>query len=208
MDPQTVGAVLAFAGLLLTQALLHQRWSREQDAKREAFATKAAEQRKEEAREQAEVRRQEQREILERMERQNNAVVENAVKLAEAHQEDAEKARLLALENAQAHATCRQEVATLTGKVDELRARIIEFERTSGRESLISQRHQDLKHKTLTALTASEGITGLVVKCASGCTCHAFDPVAALLDTYHPRLDELLEENRMSLDEWLSQRET
>ena len=208
MDVQVVVGLIGFAGVLastvVAQSFLHRRWTREQDARRaEVIAANAAE-RKQEAAEQAQARRDEMREILERMERQNNAVVENAVQLAEVHSEDAEKARLLALEAAQAHTECRQEVSHLSGKVEELRARVVENERISGRELLISQRHQDLKHAALTALSVSEGITDLAVRLAKNCECHAFDPIAALTENYHPKLDELTAMNRMSIDEWLA----
>lgn len=193
MDPQIIVGLLAFVGLIATtvgtQALLHQRWAREQDERRDQIIETQAQQ-----------RRKEQTEILDRMAEQNSAVVANAVKLAEVHQEDAEKARLLAITTAEAHTECRQEVASLSGKVEELRARITENERTAGRESLLSHAHQDLKHKALTALTVSEGLTSIAASRAQQCTCGAFDVIADLTANFRPRIDDLLDENAHLFD--------
>src|SRR3712207_1045759 len=114
MSGELIGAVLVFAGLLLTQYLLQKRWTHEQDEKREELAARLAQD-----------RREEHEALLSRMAEQNAAVVNNALRVAEVHQEDADKAREL-------HAECRQEVAVLAGKVDEMRSRITENERLMG----------------------------------------------------------------------------
>lgn len=196
MGGETVGAILVFAGLLVTQALMHRRWTREQDSKRQALADKLAEERRSEAEEQSRERRAEQADLLSRMAEQNSSVVENALKVAEIHKEDAERARLTAVETAQNHAECRQEVAVLSGKVEELHARITENERTYGAYQKATERHREIKHKALNALTVADGYVSLCKKLATGCTCNAFDPIKALTEEIHPRIQELLAENQ------------
>lgn len=193
MEAQIIVGLLAFLGLILTTAgtqwLLHRRWAEEQDERRDHIIETQQEQ-----------RRKEQAEILARMAEQNSAVVANAVRLAEVHQEDAEKARLLAITTAEAHSECRQEVAALSGKMEELRARVSENERTSAREAMLSHAHQDVKHQALTALTVSEGLTSLAVSRAQQCTCGAFDVIADLTANFRPRIDDLLDENARLFD--------
>lgn len=193
---ELLAILLGFVGLLVTQAGLHRRGMREQDTKRDEMLATLAQERAAEAERLARERREEQRELIDRMAEQSNRVVEGALEVAEVHKSDAETARLLAIENARNHAECRQEVAHLGGKVEELRARVIETERTSGRDSAVSQWHQDVKHMAVTALAASEGITGLAVSCAKKCNCHAFDPMSDLLEGYTPRLEAIVEENK------------
>lgn len=200
IDGGTIAALLAFAGLLVTQALLHRRWTREQEIKRDEAISKASESRRAEAATQAKERRAENAEILDRLAEQTNRVVTDALRIAEIHQSDAERARDAAIVTAQAHADCRQEVAMLGGKIEELRGRVVENERTSGREAQVAQRHQDMKHKTFTALTVSEGITTLAVSCAKNCSCSAFAPMTDLLETYQPRLQGLVDENSRLFD--------
>lgn len=192
---QIIAALLALIGVILTQALLHHQWAKSQDQRREEMLTKAAEDRRAEAERQANERRQEQATFLATMADQTNTVVANAVKLAEEHREDAETARLLAIETARQHAECRSEVAALGGKLEELRARVVETERTAGIETLFSEKHRDVKHMTITALAASEGVTTLAVTCAKGCTCGAFEAMSDLLANWKPRLNDVMAEN-------------
>lgn len=180
-----VAAAIGLVGVLVTQSFLHRRWGREQDAKRDQLLATSREE-----------RRREQAEVLDRMAEQNNAVVQNAVTLAEVHRVDAEQARLLVLEASTAHTECRHEVAQLAGKVEELRARIIESERTSGYEHRIGEEHRNLKHKALNALTVSEGYVALVQKLVPKCSCHAFDALDELTNSIQPRVAELLAENQ------------
>jgi polyhydroxyalkanoate synthesis regulator phasin len=184
MTGEIAAALFAFVGLLLTQALLHRRWTREQDGKREEMGHRLAEE-----------RRKEHDDLLHRMAEQNNAVVENALRIAEVHQQDAERARVLALENAQSHLECRQEVATLAGKIDELRERIAENERTMGEAQRVQEEDRGIKHDALTALTISEGTVDLVKKLVPNCTCHAFAPIEHLVTSFHPRAPGLVEAN-------------
>lgn len=191
-----VAALIGLAGGLAAQAFSHRRWTREQDTKRAELLETLAQERRAEAEEQARQRRAEQTETLERMAEQTNSVIDNALKLAEAHQGDAEKARLLALETAQSHTECRAEVAHLAGQVAELRARITETERTSGYEHRIGEQHRDLKHRALNALTVAEGYVALVQKLVPKCTCHAFDALDELTNTIQPQVAGLLAENQ------------
>lgn len=196
VEPQVIVAIIALVGVVLTQWFLHRRWTAEQDAKRTDLLASIAKQQRDESEKQTKERRQEQAEILNRMAEQSSTIIDDALKIAAIHQQDAEGARQLAIENARNHTECRQEVANLAGKVEELRARVIETERTSGREAAVSQWHQDVKHMTITALAASEGTTGLAVSCAKKCTCHAFDPMLDVLEGYTPRLEKIVEENK------------
>lgn len=173
MTEAIVAGLFGLAVVLLGQWFLHRRWAAEQDEKRSHEADN----------------------ILARMAEQNSAVVANALKVAEVHQEDAEKARQLALETARNHTECRAEVAHLAGKVEELRARMTETERTAGQNALATERHRDLKHRALNALTVAEGYVALVQKLVPNCTCHAFDPLEQLTATVKPRVEELLSEN-------------
>lgn len=167
------GAVLVFAGLLLTQWLLHRRWTEEQDDKR----------------------RDEAENLLGRMADQNSSVVENALRVAQVHREDAERARVLALETAQNHAECRAEVAALAGRVEELRQRIAENERTMEEQSRTAEEDRGIKHDALSALTISEGTVHLVRTLVADCTCEAFKPIESLVSSFHPRAPALVEAN-------------
>lgn len=153
MSGELAGAIIGLAGVVLslvvTQTLLHRRWSAEQDRKRDEIIETQQNQRREEAELQARERREELSEILERIGQQTNTVIENALALANEHRTDADIARGLAAQTATAHAECRQEVATLGGKVEELRARMTETERTAGLASRVSEHHQRIKHKAL-----------------------------------------------------------
>lgn len=184
MDPQIIVGLIAIAGVLLTQILLHRRWTREQDEKRVAVIA-----------EQDQKRQDEQAEMFRRMAEQNSAVVADAVTLVEQHRADALAASVLAKENAEAHALCREEVAHVNGMVEELRARIVESERTFGDSQRVSEIHQALKHDALNALTVSEGITSMVVPLTKTCTCHVFDPLTGLLEDFRPQAQQLVAEN-------------
>jgi hypothetical protein len=196
-----VVGLLALVGVVVTQWFLHRRWTAEQDTKREEMLTRLATERQTEADRQDAKRQSEQAEILSRMAEQNSAVVNNALKVAEVHQQDADTARRLAVETARNHSECRQEVATLAGKVEELRARITETERTAGQNALATERHRDLKHKALSALTVSEGYVELVKKLVPTCTCSAFASLDPLTSSIRPRTAELLAENTAPLPE-------
>lgn len=184
MDADIIVGLLALVGVLAGNAFMHGRWTREQDIKRQDMADRLSRE-----------RREEQRDLLDRMAEQHNTVVENAVRLAEVHQEDAEKARLLALDTAAAHAECRQEVAMLSGKVEELRARITENERTMGDQQRVSEDDRNIKHDALTALTISEGTVSLVQKLVPNCTCDAFVSIDHLVTSFHPRASALVDAN-------------
>lgn len=193
--PEVIVGALALVGVLVANWVAHRHWTAEQDRKRDEIIATQQAQRRQEAEEAARERREEQRDILAQMSEQNNVIIENAVALANEHRVDAQAARHLAAETAGAHAECRQEVATLSGKVEELRARMTETERTSGYASLVSEHHQKVKHMALNGLAAAEGYMSLVDQLAGQCECHALDPIRALRDTVKPRLDAVLEEN-------------
>lgn len=167
------GAVCLLIGTVLTQTLLHRRWTREQEAKRDSAMEN----------------------LLAGVAEQSSVVVQSALRVAEAHQEDAEKARLLAVETATNHAECRAEVAHLAGKFEEMRARQVENERIMGAQNRLSEADRGIKHDALTALTISEGTVDLVKKLVPKCTCNAFDPIDHLVSSFHPRAPALVRAN-------------
>lgn len=200
---ELVAAVLAFAGLLYTQTLLHRRWSREQDVKRAEMLATATAERRQEAELAAEERRNEQRLLVERLGEQTNRVIEGALQIADVHRTDAETARVAVAQISEAHSECRQEVAHLAGKVEELRVRMIEGERTSGLAALMAERHQDIKHRALNLLSVSEGYVDLVRQRVDKCTCGAFDPLEELTSGLSSKINELVAENTLPMDEWV-----
>ena len=173
MSADVLSAILVFAGLLLTQYLMHRRWTSDQDDKR----------------------RNENDDLLNRMAAQNNSVVDNALRVAQIHADDAERARLLAVETANHHAECRAEVASLSGRLEELRERIGENERTMQQQSLMAEEDRGIKHDALTALTVSEGTVHLVKTFVAKCTCQAFEPIQSLVAEFHARAPALVEMN-------------
>ena len=174
MPAEAIGAVLVLAGVVLTQYLLHKRWASDQEDKRSAEAD----------------------DLLRRMADQNSSVVENALRIAAVHREDAERARVLALETAQNHLECRSEVAVLAGRIEELRERIGESERVMSAQAHIAEEDRGIKHDALTALTVSEGTIHLVKMFVADCTCGAFAAIDSLVSDFHPRASDLVEKNR------------
>lgn len=196
MTPESLlAAAVTVAAVLIAQHFQNRRSAREQDAKREELAARLAAERREDEERHGKERRQELADILERMAEQNSSVVANAVRLAEVHQQDAERARLLAIDNATAHAECRQEVAHLAGQVGELKARQAENERTMGDQIRLGEEDRKIKHDAFTALTASEGTLDLVKDFVADCECDAYRPVHRLVTSFHPRAPALLEAN-------------
>lgn len=203
MDPTVVVGVLALVGVLIAQGLLHQRWAQEQDSKRRAEAVALEERQRELIAQAGRERRAEQAEMLDRMGQQTERVVEGALQIAQVHREDADSARQLAITNAAAHNECRQEVAHITGKVEELRARIVENERTTGIASLVSERHQDIKHRALGLLGVAQGFTSMVEQRIARCSCGAFDPLEHLTSGLNDSVLALITENAMPIEQWV-----
>lgn len=180
-----VGAVLAFAGLLVTQALMHKRWTAEQ----EALRTEALDQ-------VAEERREADRRLLDQIAEQNRAMTQNALDLVAEHRKDAEELRQERAEANRMHAECRAEVASLAGRLEELRIRVTETERTAGETNRLIELHRDVKHDALNALSVSEGTMGLVKRQVEKCSCDAYGPVRELVTNYEPKADALLKLNQ------------
>lgn len=197
---ELIVGLLAFVGVIVGQQAQHRRWAKDQDAKaverQDALLEKAGKE-----------RRAEQAVLAERISEQTAQVLEGALQIAEVHRTDADAARAVAREAAEAHHQCRQEVAALGGAVEELRARMVENERTSGLDRLMAERHQDLKHRAFGLLSAAEGYVGLVQKRVHKCSCTAFDPLEEITTGLQPHISDLLVENAMPIEEWVRQHE-
>jgi hypothetical protein len=181
---QIIVSLFVFAGLVVTQWGLHKRWVTEQKTQREESLTKYAEERKTEF-----------ATMLSQVGEQSRKVFEDAFNMIEVHRADASAARLQMAEQAVVNAECKQEIAHLTGRVEELRVRLMENERTHTATLEAIERHRLVKHDALNALSVSEGTMVLVQRLLPNCTCGAFAPIAALVERFEPRAAALLDEN-------------